>query len=79
MLQARRSRVRFLTVIGIFNLLTPSSRIVVLRSSQPVTEMSLRGHPLVVGDGNEWCIRVSTQDYHASEAVVCKYQDSKRR
>jgi hypothetical protein len=45
MLQVGRSRVRFLMVIGSFNWPNPSSRTVVLRSSQPLIEMSTKNLP----------------------------------
>jgi hypothetical protein len=42
-LQTRRSRVRFpMRSLDFFNLLNPSSRIMALGSTQPVTEMSTR-------------------------------------
>jgi hypothetical protein len=45
LLQAKRSRVRFHEIIGFFNWTNPSSRTMVLRSTQPLTEMSNRNLP----------------------------------
>jgi hypothetical protein len=45
MLQAGRSPVRVPDEVDFFNLLNPSSRTVVLGSTQPLTEMSTRNLP----------------------------------
>jgi hypothetical protein len=45
MLQAGRSPVRVLDEVNFFNLPNPSSRIMALRSTQPLTEMSTRNLP----------------------------------
>jgi hypothetical protein len=45
MLQAERSPVRVPNVVDFFNLPNPSSRIIVLGSIQPLTEMSTRNLP----------------------------------
>jgi hypothetical protein len=45
MLQAGRSRVRFLMSLDTFNLSNPSSRTMALGMTQPLTEMSTRNLP----------------------------------
>jgi hypothetical protein len=45
MLQAGRSSVQVPDEVNIFNLLNPSSRIVALGSTQPLTEMSTTNLP----------------------------------
>jgi hypothetical protein len=45
MLQARRSPVRVPNEVDIFNLSNPSSHIMALGSTQPLTEMSTRNLP----------------------------------
>jgi hypothetical protein len=45
MLQAGRSPVRVLDEVDFFNLPNPSSHTMVLRSTQPLTEMSTRNLP----------------------------------
>jgi hypothetical protein len=45
MLQAGRSPVRVLDEVDFFNLLDPSSRTMVLGSTQPLTEMSTKNLP----------------------------------